>query len=216
VSPEKNSGPRWTDLTVVGTIVDQRIRRLQSGVLANRSDGVAALARLRRAVGKPPGEIGDVLEYTLADEFAPHRSDVDYDKPTAAETAAHICMTLYATHQQSRTQRMHQRGHGFGRAVRALHPDEPKSPPAPVLRRFHALGTADSLDELVHHARGMIQLLRAQQFPLDYALLADQLVRWQKPGGAAAVRLLWGREFYRTQPSDRAPDTSAEPHAATA
>jgi CRISPR system Cascade subunit CasB len=184
---------------VVGAVVERRIRLLQAGMLANRSASVAALARLRRAVGKPPGAVGDILEYTLADEFV-HRGAGD--APTAAETAAHISMTLYAVHQQARTQRMHQRGHGLGRAVRTLHPAEPGSPPDPILRRFQALGTADSLDELVHHTRGIVQLLRAKQVPLDYGLLADHLLRWQRPGGAAAIRLQWGREFYRTQPRD--------------
>jgi CRISPR system Cascade subunit CasB len=52
----------------------------------------------------------------------------------------------------------------------------------------------------------MVQLLRAQQVPLDYGLLADQLVRWQQPGGAATIRLQWGREFYRTPAADTTPE----------
>jgi CRISPR system Cascade subunit CasB len=206
-APAKASAWRSAELGVVGTIVDQRISKIQNGVLDNRSTSVAALARLRRAAGKRPGEIGDILEYTLADEFVTPRAG---DEPTAEEIAAHIAMTLYAVHQQSKGQRMHQRGHGFGRAVRRLHPDDPTSPPSPVLRRFNTIGTADSLDELVHHMRGMVQLLRAAQIPLDYGLLADQLVRWQRPGGGAAVRLVWGREFYRThKPVTDTPEPAA-------
>lgn len=193
--------PRWRDLHTVGTVVDQRIRTLQEGVLANRSTSVAALARLRRGVGKPPGSVHDILQYTLAEEFVRPGAG---DDPTVEETAAHICLTLWAVHQQSQRQRMHQRGHGLGRAVRRLHPEEPGSTPPPVVRRFQTLGTADSLDELVHHTRGMVQLLRAKAFPLDYGLLADELVWWQRPRGAAAVRLRWGREFYRAPASDDA------------
>jgi CRISPR system Cascade subunit CasB len=199
MSAEKAKTRSWPELTVVGTVVDQRIRALQAGMLANRSASVAALARLRRAAGKKPGDVNDILEHTLHDGFV---SPGAGDTPTAAETAAHIGMTLYAVHQQSRSKPMHRRGHGFGSAVRVLHPTEPASPPEPVLRRFHALGTADSLDELVYHARGMVTLLRAKQVPLDYGLLADQLLRWQQPGGPAAIRLHWGRDFYRTPRND--------------
>ena len=190
---------RWAELRPVGTVVHDRIQTLQEGIRANHSAAVAALARLRRGLGKPAGSVNDILQYTLADEFVGNETG---NEPTAAETAAHIALTLYALHQQSQGERMHQRGWGLGRAVRRLHPDEPGMPPNPVLRRFQALGTSDSLDELVHHARGMVQLLRAQQVPLDYGLLADQLVTWQHPRGATAVRLRWGREFYRAPAPD--------------
>jgi CRISPR system Cascade subunit CasB len=190
---------RWVELRPVGTVVHDRVQNLQEGIRANRSAAVAALARLRRGLGKPAGSVNDILQYTVADEFIGHGAG---DEPTAAENAAHIALTLYALHQQSQSERMHQRGWGLGRAVRRLHPDEPGVPPNPVLRRFQVLGTSDSLDELVHHARGMVQLLRAKQVPLDYGLLADQLVTWQRPAGASVVRLWWGREFYRTTTPD--------------
>jgi CRISPR system Cascade subunit CasB len=186
---------RWAELREVGTIVDKRITALQEGVRANRSAEVAALARLRRGVGKRAGSVNDILQYTLAPEFVGRDAG---DDPTNAEVAAHISLTLYALHQQSQGDRMHQRGWGLGRAVRTLHPEEPTLPPSAVLRRFQALGTSDSLDELTHHARGMVQLLRGKPTPLDYGLLADELVLWQRPGGASTVRLRWGRDFYRT------------------
>lgn len=190
--------PRWAELREVGTVVHDRIRALQEGARANRSADVAALARLRRGVGKPAGSVNDILQYTLAPEFVGHAAG---DDPTAAEKAAHISLTLYALHQQSQGNRMHQRGWGMGRAVRALHPGEPGDPGkplSPVLRRFQALGTSEGLEELVHHARGIVQLLRSNAVSLDYGLLADELVTWQRPGGATIVRLRWGRDFYRT------------------
>lgn len=187
---------RWATLGLVGGVVDERIRVLQEGVRKNLSSSVAALARLRRGVGKKPGSVNDILQYTLDDRLAPQGAG---DDPTPAETAAHIALTLYAVHQQSLSEPMHRRGYGLGRSIRGLHPGELDNAAKPVLRRFQALGTADSLDELVHHARGMVQLLRNNQIPLDYGLLADQLARWQCPGGPEPVRLSWGRDFYRTQ-----------------
>lgn len=197
---------RWSDLGAVGTVVHQRLGAIQARVLRNQPSGVAALARLRRGVSKQPGDVQDILEYTLAPEFAEGAND---DAPTAREIAAHISMTLYALHQQSQRLPMHRRGFGLGRSVRQLNGPDADGQPGAVRRRFNALGTADSLDELVHHARGMVQLLRAKAIPLDYALLAEQLVWWQTtPGGPAAVRRAWGRDFYRT-PASNEPTTPA-------
>ncbi|WP_308258734.1 type I-E CRISPR-associated protein Cse2/CasB [Saccharothrix obliqua] len=197
-APKQPNQARWVELTEVGQEVHTRILSLQEGVLANRSAAVAALARLRRGVGKPAGSVNEILQYTVSEKFAGPGAG---DAPTAAETAAHVALTLYAVHQQSQRQRMHQRGYGLGRAVRLLHPDDFGAVVPPVLRRFQTLGTAQSLDELVHHLRGMVQLLRGQAIPLDYALLADELILWQRRGGASTVRLRWGREFYRTPAS---------------
>ncbi len=195
----ETTAPRRT----VQATVDARVASLQRGYLANRSDSVAALARLRRAVGKPPGSVLDILDYTLAPEFVYGWSN---DEPSWAETAAHHAMTLYALHQQSQPRGMHQPGRRLGGAVRRLISGSIVEPTHPIARRFAMLGTADSLDELVHHLRGVVQLLRANRIPLDYGLLASQLVTWQSPGGPARIRLVWGRDFHLSKP-DTEPDT---------
>jgi CRISPR system Cascade subunit CasB len=181
----------------VGTVVDQRVGELQARALAGVPSAIGALARLRRGAGKQPGEVLDILEYTVADEFFVGRSDADV---SIDEYAAHVALTLFALHQQSKPGRMHRRGAGLGTALRRLH-DGPDPVPDPVQRRFRVLGTADSVTELTHHLRGAVQLLRTKDIALDYGLLADQLVAWQWPGGPDRVRLRWGREFYRTDRS---------------
>jgi CRISPR system Cascade subunit CasB len=184
----------YTD--TVKSFVDGTVVRLQRGYLANLSRDVAALARLRRAVGKPAGSVLDILEFTYAPELA---GDPRSDQPTRAEVAAHVSLTLYALHQQSQRRPVHQSGRRLGRAIRALIPEAGTSyVDHSIARRFAILGTADSLDELVHHLRGMVQLLRAGDVPLDYGLLATDLLRWQRPGGPSAVRLGWGRDFHRS------------------
>jgi CRISPR system Cascade subunit CasB len=194
----------------VRDVVVARIRGLQHGVLANRSDSVAALARLRRAVGKPPGSVPEVLQYTLAPEFAGPNAP---DSPTPAEIAAHLSLTLYAVHQQAQAQRMHREGRqfGLGRSARRLIPGKeiPENPP-PEVRRFQTLGTSSSLDELAHHARGLVQQLRAKGIPLDYGQLAQDLLRWQQPGGPERVRLVWGRDFFVRPPLDQADTETAD------
>jgi CRISPR system Cascade subunit CasB len=190
------------DLRTVGKWVDQRIGKWQRDLLSDRpaaqAASLATLARLRRGAGKLPGEVPDIFPFTLAFELAGPDASND---PTREETAAHIAVTLYALHQQSRSKRAHQRGNSIGRALRRLFgPGEPSIPPDPVTRRFQVLVTAESLDELSYHARGAVQLLRGAQastISLDYGRFADDLVRWQIPGGAAQVRRKWARDYYR-------------------
>jgi CRISPR system Cascade subunit CasB len=198
VSTDTTTPAPGTQLTAVGALIDTRVRALQEGMLANRSAAVAALARLRRGAGKPVGTVSDILEHTMAAEFAPRGCG---DEPTPAETAAHLALTLYATHQQAQSQRMHHRGHGVGRSIRRLLPDERAEQIHPVQRRFQALGASQDVNELARHLRGMVQLLRAKAIPLDYGLLADELLAWQRPGGPSRIRLRWGRDFYRTTPA---------------
>ncbi|MGH3757666.1 type I-E CRISPR-associated protein Cse2/CasB [Actinophytocola sp.] len=191
----------------VKSVVDKKIWDLQNGYVANRSGAVAALARLRRGVGKPAGSVLDILEFTYAPELVGDPRD---DDPTPGEVAAHLCLTLYAVHQQSQRQRMHQRGRPLGRSIRALiPPDHPDYTRHPVARRFAMLGTADSLAELEYHLRGMVQLLHTNTVPLDYGQLAVDLLRWQCPGGAPTVRLWWGRDFHHLSTPAATSDTGA-------
>jgi CRISPR system Cascade subunit CasB len=196
----------YTDL--VRSLVDKKITRLQNGYLANRSNDVAALARLRRGVGKPAGSVLDILEFTYDEEFV---RDSRRDDPTPAEVSAHVCLTLFAVHQQSQRERMHRKGHRLGRSIRALIPDQGNYVGHAVARRFAMLGTADSLDELVHHLRGMAQLMRAKSVALDYGMLAADLLRWQWPGSSARVRLGWGRDFHRSPKQPETPAATTTP-----
>jgi CRISPR type I-E-associated protein CasB/Cse2 len=180
-------------------LVNSRISRLQNGYLKNRATEVSALARLRRGLGKVPGSVLDILEFTTAAELVRDPRD---DDPTFAEVAAHHCLTLFAMHQQSQSHRMHQSGLRLGKSLRRLINKEDVKPENPVVRRFTMLGTADSINELVHHLRGMVQLLRINSIPLDYGQLAVDLLRWQFPNGVDDVRLVWGRDFYTFTPTD--------------
>lgn len=204
---------QYRSLGVVGTLVDQRIQKWQRDLLGHRptaqAASVATLARLRRGAGKRAGDVPDIFAFTLAPELAGFDAP---EGPTRRETAAHIALTLYALHQQSRQQPMHQRGWGVGRALRTLHgPEEPSVPPDPITRRFQVLVTADSLDELTQHLRGVAQLLRGAQpkpIALDYGLLADDVEQWQSAEGAAGVRRRWARDYYRPRRQPKANGTA--------
>ncbi|WP_328869597.1 type I-E CRISPR-associated protein Cse2/CasB [Streptomyces sp. NBC_00287] len=148
------------------------------------------------------------------------------------EIAVHIAVTLWALHQQSlRDEPMHRPGWPLGRAVRRLAHGmtgvhDPSTPPensaagdrdaAPanqaveeasetIRKRFVRIGTASHIDLLAVRLREMVLLLRGARIPLDYGLLADQLLRWQDQTRRADVCRAWGREFhavYRSRTAD--------------
>ena len=187
-----------------GRLVDRRIggpRGLQTRLDDNKSrQARGELAALRRGVSRSPGELPEIWELTRVEV-----PDGAGDAPTWEEIAVHTAMTLYAVHQQSRTEHMFSPGVGLGSAARRLigSPDE-ENPSARA--RFNALVTSTTVAELRHHLRSFVSLLRARGIALDHAMLADDVLRFQQPGGAKKVRLAWARQYYslpaESQPAD--------------
>ena len=207
------------ELEDAGRLVDRRIggtktwEGLQSRYRDNESRARGELAALRRGASRSPGELPEIWELTRVE--VPESAG---DAPTWEELAVHTAMTLYAVHQQSRTEHMFSPGVGLGSAARRLigSPDE-ENPSARA--RFNALVTSTTVAELRHHLRGFVSLLRARGFALDHAMLADDVLRFQQPGGARSVRLNWARQYYsppaESQPADDAdPASDADPTTA--
>ena len=188
-------GKRWLDK--LGKALDGRLDRLQSEYLAGAPRARADIAKLRRALGKPTGSVPEVWEYTVA--AVPSSLQWDRDEPTRAEDAAHAALTLFALHQQSMTVPAHQHNISFGHAVGRLTQREERSQQA-VTRRFMAVATAGSMDEMLNHIRGLVTQLHSAQIGFDYAQLADDLLKLLNPQRAQRVRLSWGRDFYRSAP----------------
>ncbi len=177
----------------VGRLVDWRIggpRGLQARYLHNESRARGEMAALRKGASRDSGELPEIWELTSV-EIPEYASDA----PTREEIAVHTAMTLYAVHQQSRTEPMFAPGRGLGRAARSLiGPPDEENPSARA--RFNALVTSTTVTELRHHLRGLISLLRARNIALDHAMLADDILHFQQPGGAKKVRLAWARQYY--------------------
>lgn len=167
----------------------------------------AMLANLRRGVGHAPGEIPELWGSFLQDlpEAFQSRDGI----PTPAEWAVYLALTLYALHQQSQTKDMNRAGAAFGAAVRRLTGPNEEPQDSSVFRRFNALATAASMAELSHHLRGVIQLLRRDEIPLDYSRLAEDLFWLQFPSTAPQVRLRWGQEYYAAPDEKETQDTDS-------
>lgn len=202
---QTSSTPQRTyRLGVLGRALDGRLKRLQNEYRQGTPSARADLARLRRGLGRPPGEIPEIWGVTIAavpDEVRWGRGERRLDEhgqelPSRTEQAAHSALTLFALHQQSMTGPAHVPGLRFGTAVRNLAAQTERSADA-ITRRFMAVSTAQSMEELLVHVRGLITQLRSEQRGFDYARFADDLVDLLTPGRAVGARLAWGRDFYR-------------------
>ena len=202
----------------VGRLVDWRIggtktwEGLQSRYLRNEARARGELAALRKGVSRSPGELPEIWELTRVEV-----PDGAGDAPTWEEIAVHTAMTLYAVHQQSRTEPMFRPGVGLGSAAHDLVGRDEENPSARA--RFNALVTSTTVAELHHHLRSFVSLLRARGIALDHAMLADDIFRFQQPGGAKKVRLNWAHQYYslpaETPPADNvAPASDADPTTA--
>ena len=180
-----------TDIQAIGDFVRRKIERLDEETSQSR----ASCAKLRRAVGKPPGTSPDIWDVTLQgapDEWQSYAGQASY-----AEWAVHTALTLYALHRQGNTSSMSGGSDSFASAAARIVLNDENRLDA-IRRRFNAVATATEFSELAHHARGIIQLLKAENLKMDYPGFAQDLLVFQIPGGADRIRLRWGEDFYRT------------------
>jgi CRISPR system Cascade subunit CasB len=163
----------------------------------------AMLAKLRRGAGKPPGAVPEVWEITLSEMPEQWRSY--RGNPSYQENAVHTALTLYALHRQGKDKSVSAKKVSLGGAAAQLIDDQ-RGNEDTVRRRFNIVATAVEFNELAYHARGLIQLLRAKDISLDYSRFAQDLLEYQRTGGAERVRLRWGEDFYRVTGKTRGKD----------
>lgn len=180
----------------------------------------AMLAKLRRAIGKQPGATPEIWAITLTDapeswrgaynKIASGNVDKSYDwldgciKPSYAEYAVHVALTLYALHRQGSDKSVNLSGKSKdgkylgnsigGAAAMLVKPDG--SNLNAVKNRFDKMATAVDFNELAYHARGIVQMLESKN-KMDYPRFASDLFAYQIPGRADEIRLRWGEDFYR-------------------
>ena len=167
-------------------------------ILHMNSDGSrkAILANLRKGIGHPPGDL-PVLWGEIFGDLPVEMFGRD-GKPTAEEWAIYIALTTFALHQQGhdhKSQPMHSSENRIGISISKLIQTEDDRPR--ITRRFNAMATASNINELSHHLRGIVQLLREKNIPMNYSLLARDLYLYQRPSTVHQVRLTWGQDFYR-------------------
>lgn len=204
---------------IVYEVADTYLTELQRGYRSDHAVAVGLLAQLRRGAGRSLEEMPELWGVIRAERLHQQQvlSNRDADR---AEKALFIALTLYALHQQSRSdQDMHRRDVDLGAAVRQLMYQRLEKTldrvDEPIRRRFVRVGTADEPDILARRLRELVALLRDESIPLDYARLAGQLYQAQIPGGLTRVRQTWGRRFHSWRPPKSANTTSQPTSAKT-
>lgn len=169
-----------------------KLEYLQKTKETNPAAWRGILAELRRGVGKVPGEL-PVLWGMLFDRIPEELTGQADASP--AEWAVYTALTLFAMHSQSNDAPMHQKDISLGSAAaRLIHQEEDTER---ILNRMQLVATAVSPADLAYHLRGIVQLLRNDGIPLDYARLAKELYLFYFDTSADSVRMNWGRDFYR-------------------
>ena len=133
-----------------------------------------ALADLRSGLGKEPGEMGRVHKHV-----APYLPERNYN-----DRWYYITATLFGAFPQQRG------GLSLGAAFRPLRQKSDS-----MEARFVALLNAHP-DDLDDHLRHAVSLLKANEQPLDWFHLFQDLLQWDHPDGY--IQLRWARDFYKT------------------
>lgn len=161
---------------------------------AQESAARAELAALRGSVNAPHGR--DPLAYRAAFNGVDDRILGRGMDPNRAERAIATSLGLFGLHQQGRHEfSAHQPGMSLGSAIRRLaRPDDVEEREKPTMRRFSALVTSTTSDEVARHLVGLVRQLRAAEVGLDYGQLAADLYDFDVPSTRDRARLRWNRD----------------------
>ncbi len=143
----------------------------------------AALATLRRGLGKDPGAAPEA--YPIVMPYVPERAD------ERAERIYFLVGSLFALHQKSwRRAEGDKSPHDFGASMRLM---TDRRPGGGVERRFGAL-LACSEAELGEHLRHGVSLLKSEDVPIDWVRLLADLKEWNYE--RRPVQRRWARSFW--------------------
>lgn len=155
----------------------------------------ALLSNLRNSVGRPISE--NIGSLQIVYENMPEELLAKNFSMTKEECAILTTLQLFAIHQQSNVEPVSERIEGkwnnVGYSLKALRSDGSLS----TDQRFNALVTSQTFEELTHHLRQMIKLLKSKKkgVKVDYPTLSLDLYNFLR-GYDESVRLNWARAYY--------------------
>lgn len=165
--------------------------------ISGTSEGKATFAKLRNSIGKPLSETIEV--WSLLFEYLPEEFLGIDQKISSEEKAILTTLQLYALHQQGlSTGVLMENEEGYKNIGYSLKNMRKGDDIVSTDRRFNAMITSSSFEELIYHLRHMIKLLksRSPEIRINYAKLSKDLY-WFLRGYDEKLRLAWAREYYR-------------------
>jgi len=147
--------------------------------LEELKDNRAALAKLRRGLGKKGGTT-EMYKYVAA--YLPPEKD-NQSRWQRIANAYFLVASLFALHPESAG-----RGSSIGKVFRAMMADSPS-----VEKRFEHLLSVDA-DDLDGHLRQAISLAKSKGVWVNFHQLFDDVLHWNHP--RSRVQMRWAREFW--------------------
>lgn len=160
----------------------------------HNGDDRAALAALRRGLGRAPGGAGEMHRYIV-----PRVQGLKEWQ----EDAYYIVAALFGLYPSKnwRAADGAKRETNLGASLAKLKEN------AGAERRFVALLNSRR-EDLPEHLRGVISLLKSKEIPVDWAQLIDDINRWDRED--RRVQRNWSRAFWN-QPAELGSEVAAEP-----
>lgn len=157
-------------------------------------DDRAALARLRRGLGKKGGAT-EMFRYVAP--FLP--IDVEDEQKWRRIANRHFLIaSLFALHPENTG-----RGSSIGKVFRAMMVDSPS-----VEKRFEHLLSVDA-EDLDGHLRQAVSLAKSKGVWVDFHQLFDDILHWNHPG--RSVQMRWAREFWGYEKEQNENSSQNEP-----
>jgi len=150
-----------------------------------------ALAKLRRGLGKKPGEASEMLPYVVP--YLPN--------DTQRQTHYFLVASLFASHPTESNQ-----GAAMGEAMRQVFEKNNKADS--IEKRFTNLLNANA-EDLDYHLRQAVSLCESKDVTLDYHQLLKDLGNWTHE--AHFVQLDWAKQFWKeaAKPENSTENTSS-------
>lgn len=166
----------------------------------------AMLANIRNSINKDSSVNIDALALVfrnIPEEFLGYNKNLnDYEK------AILTAVQMYALHQQAKIESVlkldyeeGEKRQNLGDALKTIRDREDDT--KAIDRRFNAMITSSNFEELSHHLRQMIKLLKAKSdAKVDYASLADDLY-WFLKNQREGLKIKWSRSYYKLNKKER-------------
>ena len=157
----------------------------------------ATLSNLRNSVGRLSVENLEGIK--LLYEFIPEEFYTKYSKLTFEENAILTTLQLYAIHQQSEDESVNdtEKKNGWDNVGESISEMRNEDNFLSLDRRFNAMITSQSFEELSNHLRQLIKILKGTKelIKVNYPKLAQDLYDFVR-GYDERVRLNWSRAYY--------------------
>lgn len=165
----------------------------------DRPSTKAIFANIRNSINKDSAFNLNALAFVfheIPEEFLGFNKNLnDYEK------AILTAVQMYALHQQANTNTVlkldYKEGEirqNLGDALSSIRGEDSKA----IDRRFNAMITSSNFEELNHHLRQMIKILKSKSdAKVDYASLADDLY-WFLKNQREGLKIKWSRSYYKS------------------